>query len=432
MFVIDDDADGESAPDHRRAAHVGDLTTIDKGVKPGEQVVIDGQSRLTPNAQVDVKLSRHRYLAPRTSRSGTRRQLLEARTMNFSELFIRRPVMTTLVMVGILFFGITAYRQLPVSDLPTVDYPDDHGEREPAGREPGDDGVRRRDAAREAVLDDRRHRQHDVDVEPRARRRSRCSSRSTATSTPPRRTCRRRSPRRCAHLPPGIIPPSYQKANPADQPILFFALTSDAMPLSQLDEYAETLMAQRISMVRGRRAGERVRLAEVRGAHPARPERARAAAQIGIDEVADAISAQNVNLPTGVLWGPTQGVHACRRTASSSNAAAFRRLVVAYRNGAPVRLGDLGHVLDDVQNNRQARAGSTARAAIILAIQRQPGTNTVAGRRRRQGARCRSCATQLPAACSSTLLIDRVAGDPRVGARREVHAGADAGARRRS
>ncbi len=109
------------------------------GIKPGDRVVTDGQLRLRSGSKVQIKASGDSARAGRD-------------IMNFTGLFIRRPVMTTLIMAGILIFGIVAYRLLPVSDLPAVDYPDDHGEREPAGREPGDDGLRRRHAAREAVL----------------------------------------------------------------------------------------------------------------------------------------------------------------------------------------------------------------------------------------------------------------------------------------
>ena len=131
--------------------------------------------------------------------------------MNIAGIWIRRPVMTMLVMIGILIFGIVAYRRLPVSDLPTVDFPTINVSASAAGREPGDDGVRRRDAAREAVLDDRRHRQHDVDAAASARRRSRCSSRSTANIDAAAQDVQAAIAKTLRHLPPGIIPPSYQK-----------------------------------------------------------------------------------------------------------------------------------------------------------------------------------------------------------------------------
>jgi len=177
------------------------------------------------------------------------------------------------------------------------------------------------------------------------------------------------------NLPPGILPPSYQKVNPADSPILFFGFTSNLMPISQLDQYAETFMAQRISMIAGvaqvnvygsAKYAVRIQLDPSALAHR----------QIGIDEVAEAISDQNVNLPTGVLNGPNRA-YTVEADGQLQDAASFRRLVVSYRNGAAVHLGDLGQVLDDVQNNKSIAWFNDTRG-VILAIQRQPGSNTVA------------------------------------------------------
>jgi len=178
-----------------------------------------------------------------------------------------------------------------------------------------------------------------------------------------------------SQLPPGIIEPSYQKVNPADQAIIYFALTSKLLPFSKLDEYGETVMAQRISMVDG------VAQVQVFGSqkYAVRVQldpTALAYRKIGIDEVASAISAQNVNLPTGTLWGRTRAF-TVQANGQLQDAASFRRLVVTYRNGAPVRLGDLGDVLDDVQNNK-AIGWYDGEQSIVLAVQRQPGTNTVA------------------------------------------------------
>jgi HAE1 family hydrophobic/amphiphilic exporter-1 len=198
-------------------------------------------------------------------------------------------------------------------------------------------------------------------------------------------------------------PPSYQKVNPADQSILLFALTSKLLPLSDLDEYGETVLAQRISMVPGvaqvvvygsQKYAVRVQLDPT----------ALAYRKIGIDEVASAISSQNVNLPTGVLWGPNKA-YTVQANGQLQDAASFSRMVVAYRNGAPVRLGDLGNVLDAVQNNKVASWYNGARA-IVLAIQRQPGTNTVAVATAVKDlvAKMRS---QLPGSVELSTLMDR-------------------------
>ncbi|HYU54232.1 MAG TPA: efflux RND transporter permease subunit, partial [Gemmatimonadaceae bacterium] len=175
-------------------------------------------------------------------------------------------------------------------------------------------------------------------------------------------------------LPLGILPPSYRKVNPADSPILYFALTSKTMPLSDLDEYGETYLAQRISMVPG------VAQVQVFGAqkYAVRVQldpTSLANRGIGIDEVASAIATQNVSLPTGTLWGPNKA-STIRANGQLQNAAEFRQMVVAYRNGAPVHLDELGQVLDNVENNRVASWYNGDRA-IVLAVQRQPGTNTV-------------------------------------------------------
>src|SRR6266550_1748618 len=149
-------------------------------------------------------------------------------------------------------------------------------------------------------------------------------------------------------LPTGIVPPSYQKVNPADQPIIYYAMSSSTLSLPELDEYAERIQLD---------------------------PKALATRAIGIDEVANGIAAGNVNLPTGILWGPHRA-YTVQANGQLQSAAEFRPLVVTYRNGAPVRLQDLGRVLDDVQDNKSAAWFNGSRA-IVLAVQRQPGANTV-------------------------------------------------------
>ncbi|MGH7670114.1 MAG: efflux RND transporter permease subunit, partial [Gemmatimonadaceae bacterium] len=294
--------------------------------------------------------------------------------MNISALFVRRPIMTVLVMVGIVVFGIVAYRQLPVSDLPTVDYPTISVSASLPGASPETMA-----AAVATPLEKQFSTIAGIDN-------MTSTSALGATSITIQFSLDRNIDAAAQdvqaaigkvlnQLPAGIIPPSYQKVNPAQQAIIYFALTSKLLPLSTLDEYAETVMAQRISMVDG------VAQVQVFGAqkYAVRVEldpNALAYRKIGIDEVASAISAQNVNLPTGILWGPNRA-YTVQANGQLQNAASFARLVVTYRNGAPVRLGDLGHVLDDVQDNKTASWYSGTRS-VVLAIQRQPGTNTVA------------------------------------------------------
>ncbi|HEY8713636.1 MAG TPA: efflux RND transporter permease subunit, partial [Thermoanaerobaculia bacterium] len=176
-------------------------------------------------------------------------------------------------------------------------------------------------------------------------------------------------------LPPNMpSPPSYSKVNPADSPVMYLALSSETMPLNQLDEYAETMMAQRISTVQG------VAQVQVFGSqkYAVRIQldpREIATRGIGIDEVASAVRNSNVNLPTGVLIGP-HTAYTVQANGQLLKAADYRLIPVAWRNGNPVRLQDIGHVLDDVENNQTA-AWFRGKPALILAVQKQPGTNAV-------------------------------------------------------
>jgi HAE1 family hydrophobic/amphiphilic exporter-1 len=176
-------------------------------------------------------------------------------------------------------------------------------------------------------------------------------------------------------LPPDMPnPPSFQKVNPADFPVLFVAMSSPTLPLSIVNEYADTFLAQRISMVSG------VAQVQIFGAqkYAVRAQldpKALATRSIGIDEVASAIQRGNVNLPTGTLSG-THQTFTIEASGKLNNAEAYQPLIVAYRNGSPVRLGELAKVIDSVENNKIASWYNNERN-IGLAIYRQPGTNTV-------------------------------------------------------
>jgi HAE1 family hydrophobic/amphiphilic exporter-1 len=290
------------------------------------------------------------------------------------ELFIRRPVMTTLVMLGILFFGIMAFRFLPVSDLPNVDFPTIQVGASLPGASP--------DTMASAV------------ATPLEKQFSTIASVDSMTSTSAlgltnitiqfsldrsidaaAQDVQAAIGKAASQLPPGMpTPPTYQKVNPADQPILYLALSSPTLPLYTVDEYAETLLAQRISTITG------VAQVQVFGSqkYAVRVQldpNALASRGIGIDEVQQAVAQGNVNLPTGTLYGPHQAFNV-QATGQLTNAAAFRPLIVAYRNGSPVRLEQLGQVIDSVQTDKVASWYNGVRA-VVLAIQRQPGTNTV-------------------------------------------------------
>jgi HAE1 family hydrophobic/amphiphilic exporter-1 len=198
-------------------------------------------------------------------------------------------------------------------------------------------------------------------------------------------------------------PPTYNKVNPADQPVLFMALTSDTLPLSTVDDYGETLLAQRISMVNGV-AQVFVYGAQPYAVHVQLDPNALANRGIGIDEVEKAIGSANVNLPTGTLYGSKQAF-IVQANGQLLKAADYRPLIVAYRQGRPVRLEELGRVIDSVQNDKIASWFNNTRG-IVLAVQRQPGVNTVevVDNIRKLMPSFRA---QIPAAVSLDVLFDR-------------------------
>ena len=322
--------------------------------------------------------------------------------MSISDLFIKRPVMTTLVMVGILVFGLMAYRLLSVSNLPNVDFPTIQVGASLPGASP--------ETMASAVATPLEKQFSTIaGVDQMTSSSSLGSTSITLQFTLDRNIDAAAQDVQAAisktlrQLPTGIVPPSYQKVNPADQPIIYYAMSSGTLSLSDLDEYAETFIAQRLSTVNG------VAQVNVYGAakYAVRVQldpKALATRSLGIDEVAAAIAAGNVNLPTGILWGPHRA-YTVQATGQLQDAAAFRPLVIAYRNGAPVRLQDVGHVLDDVQDNKSAAWYNGSRS-IVLAIQRQPGANTVevAGRVRTVMANLRQL---LPGAVDLELRFDR-------------------------
>ncbi|MDA8138180.1 MAG: efflux RND transporter permease subunit [Desulfobacteraceae bacterium] len=294
--------------------------------------------------------------------------------MNISEPFIRRPVMTTLVMAGLLIFGVLAYRMLPVSELPNVDFPTLQVSAALPGASPETMASSvatplEREFSTIAGLDSMTSTsaqgitqitlQFSLDRELDGAAQDVMAAISRAQKL----------------LPPEMPnPPSFQKVNPADQPILYVALSSKLLPLSAVDEYAETLMAQRISMISG------VAQVQVFGSqkYAVRVQinpNALNALGIGIDTVEKAIAGANVNLPTGTLYGRHQSF-TVKATGQLNDAKDFRPLIIAYRNGAPIYLEQLGRIIDSVEDDKSVSWYNNTQA-IVLAIQRQPGTNTV-------------------------------------------------------
>ena len=322
--------------------------------------------------------------------------------MSLTSLFIKRPIMTTLVMIAILFFGIVAYRKLPVSDLPNVDFPTITVTAVLPGASPatmaatvatplekqfstiaGVDNMTSTSSLGQTQVVIQFSLDRNIDAAAQ-------DIQAAITQT-------------LRGLPQGILPPSYQKTNPADAPILTLALTSGQVPLSQLDEFAETTIAQRLSTVSGV-AQVLVYGAQKYAVRIQLDPSQLASRNLALEDVATAITSQNVNLPTGVLNGPKLAL-TVQASGQLQNADEFRDLIVAYRNGAPVHLSDIGRVTDDVQNNKTASWYGASRS-IVLAVQRQPGTNTVAVAERVKAALAK-VQGDIPPAVTVSVLYDR-------------------------
>lgn len=305
--------------------------------------------------------------------------------MNISELFIRRPVMTVLVMIGVLIFGLMSYTMLPVSDLPNVDFPTIQVSANLPGANP--------ETMASSVATPLE--QQFSSIAGLSSMNSTSSLGSTQITLQfdlsrqidgAAQDVQAAISKAAKQLPTNMLnPPSYRKVNPADQPILYISLNSEILPLSTVDKYAETLLAQRLSMVDG------VAQVQVYGSQKYAvrvqldPE-SLSAKGIGVDEVATAIAQGNVNLPTGTLYGSKQN-YTIQANGQLNDAASYRSLVVTYQDGAPVLLGEIAQVLDSVENDKIASwffpeenksLHPRGVRAMVLAIQKQPGTNTVA------------------------------------------------------
>ncbi|MSU22557.1 MAG: efflux RND transporter permease subunit [Opitutus sp.] len=323
---------------------------------------------------------------------------------------IRRPVMTTLLTAALCVFGAMAYRFLPVNDLPNVDFPTIVVTASLPGATPetmasavatpieqqfstiaGLDSMTSSSSLGATAITLQFALERNIDAA--------AQDVQSALAAVQRR------------LPNDMpAPPSFRKTNPADQPILFMSVVSPTLPLSVVHEFAETRIAQRISTLEG------VALVQIYGAqkYALRVQldpRALASRGITLEEVRGALATHNVNLPTGVLDGNQQTMTVVA-SGQLANSAEFSQIVVAYRHGAPVRLGELAQVIDNVQENRvgywfySGQRGDPGTRAIGLGVQRQPGTNTieVVGRVR---ALLPSLRQQLPASMSIEILMDK-------------------------
>ncbi|MFL6276084.1 MAG: efflux RND transporter permease subunit [Blastocatellia bacterium] len=294
--------------------------------------------------------------------------------MNIASLFIRRPITTGLIWAGILIFGIMGYRLLPVSELPNVDYPTINISASLPGASPetmassvatplekqlstiaGIDNMTSTSAQSSTSIVVQFNLSRDID----------------AAAQDVQAAIVRASRQLTTEMP---TPPSFQKVNPADAPVLFLALSSPTLPLSTVDEYAESQLAQRISMINGvaqvsiygsQKYAVRIQL----------DPNQLASRGISMDQVQQAVAQSNANLPTGTLDGPNKSLRIAAN-GQLQTADQYRPIIVAYQNGSPVRLSEVGRVLDSVQSDKVASWFNDERA-IVLAIQRQPGTNTV-------------------------------------------------------
>jgi HAE1 family hydrophobic/amphiphilic exporter-1 len=294
--------------------------------------------------------------------------------MNISGLFIRRPVTTTLVMLGILMFGIMAYKSLPVSDLPTVDFPTItvNANLPGASADTMASGVAtplEKNFSAIAGLDS----MSSTSTLGRTQITLQFNlSRNIDAAAQDVQSMIARSARDLPQNMPS--PPSYRKVNPASNSILLLALTSPTLPLSTVDEFAQTILAQRISMVSGVAQVDVIGSQKYAVRIQLDPNRL-AARQIGIDDVVNAVQRGNVELPVGTLNAPNRA-YTLVSDAQLINGEAYRPMVVTYRNGAPVRIQDIGTAIDSVENTRVGSWFNEKRA-VILGVQRQPGANVV-------------------------------------------------------
>ena len=294
--------------------------------------------------------------------------------MNLTALFIKRPVMTALIMMGILLFGVVGYRSLPVNDLPIIDFPTIQVNASLPGASP-------ETMAASVATPLERQFSTVPGVDSMTSSSSRGMTNITLQFVLDRDIDAAGQDVQAAvaavlrRLPPNMpAPPTVRKVNPADMPILFMSLNSNALSLTDVDEYAETLVAPRISTINGVAQVQVFGAAKYAVRIQLDPTQL-AGRGIGIDEVANSIAKHNVNTPAGTLWGPHQAF-TVEANGQVTKAEAYRPLIVAYRNGSPVRLEQLGQVLDSVQNDKSYAWFNTTRS-INLWVQRQPGTNTV-------------------------------------------------------
>ncbi|MBX6366966.1 MAG: multidrug efflux RND transporter permease subunit [Rhodospirillales bacterium] len=294
--------------------------------------------------------------------------------MTLPELCIRRPVMTTLLMIAFVVIGAFGYRLLPVAALPRVDFPTIQVSATLPGASPETMAASvatplEREFSTIAGITSmtsingqgvtRITLQFDLDRDIDGAALDVQSAIATAARKLPKEM---------------TTPPSFRKVNPADQPVLYLSLNSSLLPLSTVDEYAETLIAERISTLPGI-AQVAVYGAQKYAVRIQVDPKALASTGISLADIQNAVAAANSNTPVGQLNGPKQSL-TLQANEQLGKAAQYRPLIIAYRAGNPVRLGDVAEVVDGVEND-QVASWYNGKRSIILAVQRQPDANTV-------------------------------------------------------
>ncbi|HEY3908282.1 MAG TPA: efflux RND transporter permease subunit [Stellaceae bacterium] len=294
--------------------------------------------------------------------------------MNVSEPFIRRPIATSLLMLGILVFGIGAYGLLPVAALPNVDFPTITVSVNYPGASP--------DTMASAVATPLEQQFAAIPALDQMTSTSGTGSLSITLQFDLSRNIDAAASdvQQAINAASGLLPsdlpspPTYRKTNPADRPVLIYAVHSDALPIYRVDDYAYTILAQKLSTVPGvseaRIFGEQAYAAHVQ-INPG----ALATRGLGFEDVRNALTATTLDRPKGNLEGAHQ-TYTLDTNDQLFNAAAYDKVIIAYRNGAPVRVKDVGDTIDSVQNARTGAWYFDTKAE-GLAIQRQAGVNTI-------------------------------------------------------
>ena len=295
--------------------------------------------------------------------------------MNISHIFIVRPVMTTLLMAGLVIFGVFGYMTLPVSELPNIDFPTIFVQANLPGADPETmasavatplEGAMSTIPGVDTMTSNSGQGFTGIAIQFKLERNIDAAAQDVQAAIS---SVQRRLPRAMPS------PPSFRKNDPSSAPIFFISLWSNSLPIFTVDRYARTLLANQISTVDG------VSQVQIQGGAKyavriqADPS-ALAARGMGLNDLATAVTQNSTNQASGTLNGPTKTT-ILHTAGQLVNAEQFRNQIIAYRDGFPVKLGDVANVIDSVENTRSADWLGTQRA-VTLQVSRQPGSNTIA------------------------------------------------------